>query len=103
MAGATANAMESAAKNEGGAMNGFIGMGMAMNAGGGTINSLFQQAAAQQPPQGTAPQASAMNPAAGAAPAHAAAPSAGPKFCSQCGKPVTPGSKFCGECGAPLQ
>ena len=48
MAGAAANAMENAAKNEGGAMNGFVGMGMAMNSGGGMVNGLFQQAAAQQ-------------------------------------------------------
>ncbi len=108
MAGATATAMENAAKNEGGAMNGFVGMGMAMNAGGGTINGLFQQAAAQQQaaPQGMpqqAPPAPAMDQAAQAVQADAAAPSSGPKFCSQCGKPVTPGAKFCANCGAQLQ
>lgn len=99
MAGAAANAMENAAKNEGGAMNGFVGMGMAMNTGGNAIGGLFQQAAAQQAaaPQAAAPQAAPAPPAEGAAPA------AGPKFCSQCGKPVTPGAKFCAECGAPLQ
>ena len=108
MAGAAANAMEDAAKNEGGAMNGFVGMGMAMNTGGSAINGLFQQAAAQQAaaPQAAAPQAAAPQaaPEAPAAPADgAAAPVSGPKFCSQCGKPVTPGAKFCAECGAPLQ
>ena len=35
MVGAQADAMKAAAANESGAMNGFIGMGMAMNAGGG--------------------------------------------------------------------
>ncbi len=112
MAGAAANAMENAAKNEGGAMNGFVGMGMAMNTGGNAIGGLFQQAAAQQQqgmaPQGMAPQAAAPQAPADAAPqapadAPAPAAGAGPKFCSQCGKPVTPGAKFCAECGAPLQ
>ena len=45
---ATAEAMKDAAKNEAGAMNGFIGMGMAMNNGGATAAGLFQQAAQQQ-------------------------------------------------------
>lgn len=57
MANATANAMESAAANDAGAMNGFIGMGMAMNAGGagggfnaaqGFYNMGVQQAQSQQ-------------------------------------------------------
>lgn len=95
MAGAAANAMENAAKNEGGAMNGFVGMGMAMNTGGNAVTGLFQQAAANQQ-QGMAPQQ-------GVAPQGAAAPAGGAKFCSQCGKPVNPGAKFCAECGAPLQ
>ncbi len=110
MAGAAANAMEDAAKNEGGAMNGFVGMGMAMNTGGSAINGLFQQAAAQQAaapqaaaPQAAAPQAAAPQAAPEAPADGAAAPVSGPKFCSQCGKPVTPGAKFCAECGAPLQ
>ena len=99
MAGATANAMENAAKNEGGAMNGFVGMGMAMNTGGGTINGLFQQAAAQQQQGQMGQQMQQQEMAPQAAPAAGA----GPKFCSQCGKPVTPGAKFCAECGNPLQ
>ena len=93
MAGAAANAMENAAKNEGGAMNGFVGMGMAMNTGGGMVNGLFQQAGQQQgmmqQQQGMAPQG--------------AAPAGGAKFCSQCGTPVNPGAKFCANCGAQLQ
>ena len=39
--GAQADAMRTAAANESGAMNGFIGMGMAMNAGGVKANDLF--------------------------------------------------------------
>ncbi|MGN0360925.1 MAG: SPFH domain-containing protein [Hominisplanchenecus sp.] len=85
LVGAQADAMRAAASNEGGAMNGFIGMGMAMNAGGGVnAQNLFamgqQQAAARQQ----------------AAPVQAAAPAGGWK-CS-CGATAT--GKFCPECGA---
>lgn len=30
-------------------------------------------------------------------------PAGGPKFCSNCGKPLKPGMKFCPDCGQPLQ
>lgn len=85
LVGAQADAMRAAASNKGGAMNGFIGMGMAMNAGGGVnAQNLFamgqQQAAARQQ----------------AAPVQAAAPAGGWK-CS-CGATAT--GKFCPECGA---
>ena len=54
LVGAQAQAMQDAAKNEAGAMTGFIGMGMAMNAGGGmNAQNLFatgQQQAPQQAP-----------------------------------------------------
>ena len=48
LVGAQAAAMQSAAKNESGAMTGFMGMGFAQQAGGTNANALFQQAA-QQP------------------------------------------------------
>ncbi|MBR0415390.1 MAG: SPFH domain-containing protein [Clostridia bacterium] len=91
LVGAQADAMKAAAANEGGAMNGFIGMGMAMNAGGmGGMNAsnLFamgqQQQAQQQQyqqPQQQAPQA----PAAGAWTCSCGAQATG-KFCPNCGK-----------------
>ena len=78
LVGAQAEAMKAAAANEGGAMNGFIGMGMAMNAGGGTnAQSLFGVAAEQQK--------------------NAPAPSADSWTC-KCGS-VNDG-KFCQNCGA---
>jgi len=90
MAGATiamaqADAMRTAAGNEGGAMNGFIGMGMAMNAGGSAAN-LFAMGnqEGQQPPQANAP----------AAPA---APSANAWFCPKCGQQSN--GNFCTNCG----
>lgn len=51
LVGAQADAMKSAASNSEGAMTGFMGMGMAMNAGGMNAQNLFamgQQAAATQ-------------------------------------------------------
>ena len=87
LVGAQASAMQAAAANKGGAMNGFIGMGMAMNAGGGmnpqNLFAMGQQQAAQQPA-----------PAAAPAPA---APAADSWTCA-CGKVNT--GKFCAECGA---
>ncbi len=44
LAGAQAEALKSAAKNEAGAMSGFLGMGMALNQGGMNASELFAQA-----------------------------------------------------------
>ena len=86
LVGAQADAMKTAAGNSAGAMTGFMGMGMAMNAGGGmNAQDLFamgQQKQAQQPQQ--------------AAPA--AAPAAGAWTC-KCGATAT--GRFCPECGSP--
>ena len=81
LVGAQAQAMKDAANNAGGAMAGFMGMGMAMNAGGMNAQSLFSMGAQQQ----------------AAAPAPAAAAPAGSWKCS-CGATAT--GKFCPECGA---
>ena len=101
MAGATAEAMKSAASNEGGAMNGFVGMGMAMNNGGSMMGNLFgmaqqnQQAQAAQAPQG-APQGA---PQAGGWTCSCGAVNTG-NFCAQCGsKKPEPQSWTC-SCGA---
>ena len=100
MVQAQADAMKAAARNEGGAMTGFMGMGMAQTAGGVNTNSLFQMGQAQQP---AAPAADSWTCACGAV-------NTG-KFCTECGatKPndgwtcacgsVNKG-KFCPECGA---
>ena len=106
MTTATANAMETAAGNEGGAMNGFIGMGMANGAMGGGF-----QAAQQFHAAGVAQQASQPAPAANGWKCACGATSTG-NFCTECGapKPAADGwtctcgavnkGKFCAECGA---
>ena len=112
MVGAQGEAMKSAAANPNGAMMGFMGMGMAQQAGGLNANQLFQMGQQQAA-------------AAPAAPATPAAPAGGwtcacgavasGKFCPECGskkpepKPAndwkcacgaTVAGKFCPECGA---
>lgn len=90
LVGAQADAMKTAAGNEAGAMTGFMGMGMAMNAAGGGMNAqnLFamgQQQQAQQAAQTPQPT-----------PAPQAAPAAGGWKCT-CGTTVT--GNFCPNCG----
>ena len=63
LVGAQADAMKAAASNEAGAMTGFMGMGMAMNAGNGmNAQDLFAMGQQQQAQQAAAQQAA--NPAA---------------------------------------
>ncbi len=104
LVGAQADAMKAAAANEGGAMTGFMGMGMAMNAGGNNAQGLFamgqqQQAAAPAP---AAPAQNSWKCACGTV--------ASGKFCPECGqkKPEAGWTcscgaanlgKFCTECG----
>ena len=108
MTTATANAMETAASNNAGAMTGFMGLGMAGNAMGGGFNAAqnFYNMGAQQmqQQQAAAPAAEGWKCACGAVVTG--------KFCTECGvkKPVAEGwtcscgsvnkGKFCPECGA---
>ena len=89
MVGAQAEAMKTAAGNQGGAMMGFMGMNMAQMAGGMNANQLFQMDAQQK--------AAAPAPAPAPAPAAPAAPAANGWTCV-CGMVNT--GKFCVECGA---
>ena len=105
LTGAQAEAMRTAAGNNGGAMAGFMGMGMAANAGGVNAQALYGMAAEQK---AAAPQSNAnvWTCSCGA--------TATGKFCPECGKPkpasadgwtCTCGAvnkgKFCSECGKP--
>ncbi len=107
LVGAQADAMKAAAENDAGAMTGFMGMGMAMNAGGVNAQNLFAMGEKQQAAQPQ--QTPAQQPANGWKCACGAANEG--KFCTECGakKPeegwkcscgsVNKG-KFCPECGA---
>ena len=97
MVGAQADAMKAAASNEGGAMNGFIGMGMAMNAGGGmNAQNLFAMGAQQEEAR-RREELERQAAQAAQAPAPQAAPAADSWQCT-CGATVT--GKFCPECGS---
>ena len=102
MVGAQGEAMKTAAANSSGAMTGFMGMGMAQQAGGINAAQLFQMGQ-QQAPAAPTPAANGWQCSCGA--------TATGKFCTECGskKPedgwkCTCGSvnkgKFCPECGA---
>ena len=111
LAGATGDAMKTAAANPNGAVGAFMGMGMAGGMAGAQMGTLYQQGAQQQ-----AAQTQAAPAAAGWTCACGQAGNMG-KFCANCGskkpepKPVgdswkcacgaTATGKFCPECGSP--
>ncbi|MBO4404099.1 MAG: SPFH domain-containing protein, partial [Treponema sp.] len=82
--GAQATAMETAAGNTNGAVNAFMGMGMAGQAGGANAQNLFAMGAKQ---------------AASAAGGGSGAASASGWKCPKCGSSAS--GKFCPECGTP--
>ena len=109
LVGAQGDAMKAAASNKAGAMTGFMGMGMAQQAGGMNAQALYGMAAQQQAQaaqqQNNQPAADSWKCSCGA--------SNTTKFCTECGKPkpaadgwscscgaVNKG-KFCSECGKP--
>lgn len=114
LVGAQSDAMRAAASNEAGAMTGFMGLGMAGQAGGMNAQNLFsmgqQQQQQQAPPsQGQAPA----SPVQGGWTCSCGNSNTG-KFCSNCGsqQPAPEGGwncscgtdnkgKFCSNCGKP--
>lgn len=109
-------AVQGAATNENGAMNGFLGVGMMNMASGGVFGGVGGQDGQQAPPQQPMPQhapgqaALSAGAAAGAWQCSKCGASNSGKFCSECGEkkveaaqckkcgnPVT--GKFCAECG----
>ncbi len=104
LTGAQADAMKAAAENKNGAMMGFMGMGMAQQAGGMNAQNLYAMGMQQQQKKPAAPAEGGWTCACGAM-------NTG-KFCENCGKPkpavgwtcacgaVNKG-KFCSECGKP--
>lgn len=98
--------LKDAGSNANGAMAGFMGMGVGMNAGANILGGYQQNpqyhqqtpqaAALQQPAPAPAPSADGWTCACGAV-------NTG-KFCSECGakKPEAPKKRFCTNCGAEL-
>ncbi|MGM9625638.1 MAG: SPFH domain-containing protein [Eubacteriales bacterium] len=113
LVGAQSDAMRDAAKNTAGAMTGFMGLGMAQNAGNMNANELFGMAQKNRQEARTQPD-NEQKPADGWTCSCGAVVASG-RFCPECGakkpEPV-PGwkcacgrenkaeSKFCPECGA---
>ena len=109
MTDAQANAMEAAANNPNGAMNGFMGFNMAMGANGGFNPAAMYQAGVQQQQMAQQQAAPASAPATGWKCACGATVSG--NFCTECGakKPAEEGwtcscgavnkGKFCPNCG----
>ncbi len=110
LVGAQADAMKAAASNEAGAMTGFMGVGMAMNAGGGmNAQNLFAMGQKQQQQAAPVPAANGWKCSCGAtvsgnfcpncgAKKPAPAPTEGSWKCS-CGTVAT--GNFCPNCGSP--
>ncbi|MCL2763950.1 MAG: SPFH domain-containing protein [Treponema sp.] len=108
---AQSDAMRTAAGNAAGAMTGFMGMGMATQAGGMNPQALFQMGAAQPQQQQPAQQAPVQQ-ASGWACSCGHAGNTG-KFCGGCGNPAPAlgwacpcghagnTGRFCAECGKP--
>ena len=109
--GSQADAMRSAAANEGGlgAMGGFFGMNMAQNVGGMNAQNLYAMGQQQQPPQGNESRQQAVS----TWKCECGETGNAGKFCMNCGKPkpeengwtcscgtVNKG-KFCMNCGSP--
>ena len=116
LVGAQADAMKAAASNSAGAMTGFMGMGMAMNAGGGmNAQNLFAMGQQQQQQQQQRVEQPRDFDGMERWKCSCGAVACG-KFCPECGakkpEPVQAGAwkcscgatatgKFCPECGAP--
>ncbi len=98
LAGAQADAMRTAAGNPGGAMTGFMGMGMAQQAGGAGIQGLYEMGRQQNAQAGVPGQGS--NVGRGNPPVSSASGSGTAGWTCSCGKSGNTG-KFCTECGAP--
>lgn len=113
LAAAQAEAMKSAASNSGGAVNGFMGMGMAQQAGGINVSDLFKMGRDQKEASANAAASSAKDKSVVGWRCECGAENTG-KFCHECGKPKPEEKKgwkcscgavnlgkFCQECGKP--
>ena len=98
MAGATllnaqAEAMKTAAANEGGAMTGFLGLGLAQQAGGMNLQNAFAN------PFNQTEAIPSPNPSSPSGWACACGMTNAGRFCSDCGKPKPSDDKWSCDCG----
>lgn len=129
LTGAYAQAVQNAASNEGGAINGFMGVGMMNMAGGGVFGNATNQANGAQPMQPQADMAQTSkepvatsqenkpqenktdawecpnchHPVDGKFCGECGTKRPEGKTCSKCGAKLDPNDKFCGECGNKVQ
>lgn len=102
LVGSYATAVESAAKNESGSMNGFMGVGMMNMASGGMIGGVAQSpfnGTNNEPVQPIDP----FNQNSNKAKCNKCGAIVDGKFCSQCGTPVVAENKKCSNCGKDVQ
>lgn len=102
LVGAQAEAMKAAASNSAGAMTGFMGLGMATQAGGVNAQGLFEMNASQQAASAQMPQGQPTAPTQQTAPVQPAASQTAQgtdSWTCSCGTVNT--GKFCTECAAP--
>lgn len=97
LVGSYGRAVQDAAKNEGGAANGFMGVGMMNMSSGGVVGAATNNAFTGQGV--TAKDLEAGGAATGAK--EEAKSEGGSKFCPECGT-ATNGAKFCPNCGKQL-
>ena len=99
LTGAYANAVQDAANNPNGAMNGFMGVGMMNMASGGVVGGAVagamnnQGTTANYDPYGADKKEQPVKPVE-----EETKEAAGAKFCPNCGTPAN-GSNFCSNCG----
>ena len=101
LGGAQANAMENAAKNDAGAMTGFMGLGMAQQAGGANVASFFENSPEPAPVAAngwSCPACGSKNTGNFCQNCGAKKPESGETWTCACG--TASQGKFCPNCGA---
>ncbi|MDY5964226.1 MAG: SPFH domain-containing protein, partial [Peptostreptococcus porci] len=96
---AQADAMRAAASNQGGAMTGFMGLGMAQNAGGINAQDLYGMGQAQQQKQMEQNAQSHVNNVGSDSWLCSCGNNATGKFCTECGAKRQEAGWTCAKCG----
>ena len=102
LASAQADAMRSAASNEGGALTGFMGLGMAQGAGGIDAKALYQMDAEKPKETQNTWTCECGTENTGKFCSNCGKEKPAQSFCSQCGHKLSENTKFCSNCGHPV-